>query len=131
MTTPTFMPSRRRDLGTWSSTWTVKFSITGLESSVSAIFSTSASTVVGDLAVDLELEALALADVGHTLEAQAGQGAEHGLALGVEDLGLGHDVDDDTGHGDSLAAVGIPRRVYPWPVSLFARAQLVSWRVSG
>ena len=77
--------------------------------------------LVGDLAVDLELEPLALADVGHALEAQAGQGAEHGLALGVEDLWLGHDVDDDTGHGDSLAAVGIPRRVYPWPVSHFAR----------
>ena len=79
--------------------------------------------VVGDLAVDLELEPLALADVGHPCEAQAGQGAEHRLALRVEDLWLGHDVDDDSGHGDSLAAVGIPRRVYPWPVSRFARAQ--------
>ena len=105
----------------WSSTWTSKSSITGLESRVSAIWATSASSVVGDLAVDLELEPLALADVGHALEAQAGQGAEHGLALGVEDLWLGHDVDDDTGHGDSLAAVGIPRRVYPWPVSSLGR----------
>ena len=33
----------------------------------------------------------------------------HGLALGVEDLGLEHDVDDDTGHGYSLAAVGMQR----------------------
>ena len=105
----------------WSSTCTSKSSITGLESRVSAICATSASSVVGDLAVDLELEPLALADVGHALEAQAGQGSEHGLALRVEDLWLGHDVDDDTGHGDSLAAVGFraesirgPCRVWVW-----------------
>ena len=36
-------------------------------------------------------------------EAEAGQRTVHGLALGVEDLGLGHDVDDDSGHGWLLA----------------------------
>ena len=80
--------------------------------------------VVGDLAVDLELEPLALTDVGHALEAQAGQGSEHGLALRVEDLWLGHDVDDDTGHGDSLAAVGFRGRVYPWPATPDSGADL-------
>ncbi len=35
-------------------------------------------------------------------EAQPRQGAEDGLALRVEDLGLGHDVDDDSGHGGLL-----------------------------
>ena len=51
---------------------------------------------------DLELEALALADVGDAAEAEAGQCTEHRLALRVEDLGLGHDVDDDSGHGALL-----------------------------
>ena len=106
MTTPTFTAA--------SSTRTVKSSITGLESSVSAILSHLGEHVVGDLAVDLELEALALADVGHAREAEPGQGAEHGLALRVEDLGLGHDVDDDSGHGAPWYG-GIRREVYAWP----------------
>ncbi len=76
------------------STETVKSSITGLDSSVSAIWRTSLEHLVGQLAVDLELEPLALADVGDAGETEPGQGAEDGLALGVEDLGLGHDVDD-------------------------------------
>ena len=86
----------------WSSTCTSKSSITGLESRVSAICADLGEHVVGDLTLDLELEPLALPDVGHAVEPQPGQGAEDGLALGVEDLGLGHDVDDDTGHGGLL-----------------------------
>ena len=35
------------------------------------------------------------------LEAQAAEGPLHGATLGVEDLGLEHDVDDDAGHGRS------------------------------
>ena len=77
----------------------MKSSITGLDSSFSAISCTSAQPLVGELAVDLELEALALADVADPGEAEPGQRAVHGLALRVEDLGLEHDVDDDTGHG--------------------------------
>jgi hypothetical protein len=61
--------------------------------------------LLGDLAVEGELESLALTDVAHALEPQARQRTEHGLALRVEDLGLGHDVDDDTGHGE-LPGVG-------------------------
>ena len=61
------------------------------------------AALVGASPVDLELEPLALPDVGHALEPQPGQRAEHRLALGVEDLGLGHDVDDETGHGRSRA----------------------------
>ena len=59
---------------------------------------------LGELTLELQLEALALADVEDTVEAQARQGAEHGLALRVEDLGLGHDVDDDSGHERLLGA---------------------------
>ena len=58
--------------------------------------------VVGDLTGQLELEPLPLADVGHAGEAEPRQGAEDGLALGVEDLRLGHHVDDDLGHAGSL-----------------------------
>ena len=39
------------------------------------------------------------ADVGDAGEAQAGRALSNGLALGVEDLGLGHDVDDYARHG--------------------------------
>ena len=82
-----------------SSTRTVKFSITGLESSVSAICRDRVEHLVGDLALDLELEPLALAYVAHAGEAEPRQRPVDRLALRVEDLGLGHDVDDDTGHG--------------------------------
>src|SRR5882757_2047215 len=54
---------------------------------------------VVDRVVDLQLETLALADFGDPGETQAGQGIGYRLSLRVEDLGLGHDVDDDTGHG--------------------------------
>ena len=76
--------------------------MTGLDSSVSAISCTSASAVVGQVAVDLELEPLALADVGDAVEPEPRQRAVHGLALRVEDLRLGHDIDDDAGHGALL-----------------------------
>ena len=49
---------------------------------------------VVDLAVDLDLEALPLTN-REALEAQPLQGTGDGLALRVEDFGLGHDVDDD------------------------------------
>ena len=81
---------------------TSKFSITGLESSVSAICRTCSSTSSVTSPDELELEPLALADVGHAGEAEPGQRAEDGLALRVEDLRLGHHVDDDLGHGSSL-----------------------------
>ncbi|GGP80797.1 hypothetical protein GCM10010185_63380 [Saccharothrix coeruleofusca] len=41
---------------------------------------------------------LALADAGDTGKAEAGQRVGHRLSLRVEDLGLRHDVDDDSGH---------------------------------
>ena len=76
--------------------------------------------LVGDLPGQLELEPLALADVGHAGEAEPRQGAEHRLALGVEDLRLGHHVDDDLGHGPSLdgtSAADRPGRLGPWSLS--------------
>ena len=94
-------PDLHRDC---SSTCTSKSSITGLDSSFSAISCELREPLLGDLAVHLELEALALADVADPLEAEPGQRTVHGLALRVEDLGLEHDVDDDTGHGDSWFA---------------------------
>ncbi|GAA1269246.1 hypothetical protein GCM10009634_10500 [Saccharothrix xinjiangensis] len=41
---------------------------------------------------------LALADSGDSVEPEAGQRVGHRLSLGVEDFGLRHDVDDDSGH---------------------------------
>ena len=75
--------------------------------------------LVGDLTGELELEPLALADVGHPGEAEPRQRAEDGLALGVEDLGLGHHVDDDLGHGTSLddLAPYVPGGSGPWSLS--------------
>ena len=96
MTTPTFMGVTRS-----TSTWTAKSSMTGLDSSVSAIWWTSASSASAVVALDLELEPLALADVEDAVEPEARQRAVHGLALGVEDLRLGHHFDDDAGHGRS------------------------------
>ncbi len=98
MTTPTFMPS--------PCACTSKSSITGLESSVSAICADLLEEGVARVAVELDLEPLALADVAHAGEAEARQRAEHGLALGVEDLGLGHDIDDVAGHGVLLGTGG-------------------------
>src|SRR5690606_1220605 len=55
--------------------------------------------------LDLELEPLALADRRELGEAEARQRPDDGLALRVQDLGLGHDLDDDASHGGSLARV--------------------------
>ena len=60
-----------------------------------------AARVVG-LAVDLDLEPLALADVADAFEPEPREGTEDGLALGVEDLALGHHVDDVAGHGGAF-----------------------------
>ena len=82
-------------------------SMTGFDSSVRAA-SRPARGRVGHLALDLELEPLALAGAGELGEAEPGQGAGDGLALRVEDLGLRHDVDDDASHrglqGESAAS---------------------------
>ena len=56
--------------------------------------------LLGHVALDAQLEALALAHRGELLEAQAWEGAGHGLALRVEEFGLRHDVDDDSSHSD-------------------------------
>lgn len=52
------------------------------------------------LAVDLEDEVLALADAAHAGVAEAPEGAEHRLPLGIGDLWLQDDVDDHLGHAD-------------------------------
>jgi hypothetical protein len=57
---------------------------------------------LGHLAVDLELEPLPLAYVGHTGEPETRKGPVDGLALGIEDLRLRHDRDDYAGHEGSL-----------------------------
>jgi hypothetical protein len=45
------------------------------------------------------------------VEPQTRQGAEDGLPLRVEDLGLGHDVDDDSGHEELLVGGAAARSV--------------------
>src|SRR4051794_18931828 len=55
--------------------------------------------LLGHLTVEVELEPLSLSYVADALEPQPGKGTVHCLALWVEDFGLEHDVDDDTGHG--------------------------------
>src|SRR4051794_41804244 len=55
--------------------------------------------LLGHLTVEVELEPLSLSYVADALEPQPGKGTVHCLALRVEDFGLEHDVDDDTGHG--------------------------------
>ena len=86
--------------------------MTGLESRVSARRGSGPAVLV-DLALDLELEALALTDIGDAVEAEAGQRL-HRLALRVEDLGLEHDVDDDAGHGHSCQLLGAVRLAAYW-----------------
>src|ERR1019366_7560619 len=54
--------------------------------------------LAGDLTLDGQDEPLALADIGEQVESQPRQGTGDGLALGVENLGLEHDVDDDYSH---------------------------------
>ena len=93
MTTPIFTGA------TSSWTTTSKSSITGFDSSFSARSWISREPRLGQLAVDLELEPLALAYVGDAAEPEPRKGTVHGLALRVEDLRLRHDADDDAGHG--------------------------------
>src|SRR5690349_16746850 len=50
------------------------------------------------LAVHGQFEALALADRAEAGEAEAGKSADNRLSLGVKNLGLGHDVNNDPGH---------------------------------
>ena len=73
-------------------------SMTGLDSRVSAAVAGLGQDLLGHLAVDREFEPLALADSAERGEAQPGQCTDDGLALRVENLGLGHDVDNDPGH---------------------------------
>src|SRR4029453_683184 len=53
---------------------------------------------VGHLAVNRQFETLALTDWAEAVEAAAGQCPHDGFPLGVQNLGLGHDVNDDPGH---------------------------------
>src|SRR4051794_25144681 len=52
--------------------------------------------------VEVELEVLALPDLGHPVEAETGQRPLDRLTLRVEDLRFEHHVDDDLGHDGSL-----------------------------
>src|SRR5688572_15158860 len=54
--------------------------------------------VFGHLAVDGQFETLALADSAKAGETQTGECSHDGLPLRVQNLGLGHDVDNDPGH---------------------------------
>ena len=82
--------------------------------------------LVGHLAVDGEDEPLALPHVGELLEAEPGKRPVDGLTLGVEDLWLQHDVDDDVAHSGVSwvqrggAGVGKRRAVYPRPSGGYA-----------
>src|SRR5712691_1608907 len=51
--------------------------------------------------LDLEFEVLALTDVAYPDDAEPAKRAHYRLTLGVQDLGLEHDVDDHAGHGYS------------------------------
>ena len=64
---------------------------------------------LGDVAVDGQHEALALPHVGELVDPEPGQRPPDRLALGVEDLGLEHDVDDDASHRVSPGAKGVVR----------------------
>src|SRR3954447_16504441 len=62
--------------------------------------------LLGHVPVEVELEPLSLSYVADALEPQPGKGTMHCLALRVEDFGLEHDVDDDTGHGTAPEVCG-------------------------
>ena len=62
--------------------------------------------LLGDGAVHGQLEATALPHPGELLEAEAGKASDDSLALGVKNLGLGHDLDDDASHGCSSDQAG-------------------------
>ncbi len=84
---------------TTSSRLTENSSITVLASSDSADLG---QRLVGHRVVDLEFETLALTDIRDTTMAEAAQRADDRLTLRVEDLGLGHHVHYDAGHGRLL-----------------------------
>ena len=84
----------------------MKSSITGLDSSVSAALLIWASRSSVTSPVELELEALALPDVGDAVVAEACHRLGDGLSLRVEDLGFEHDVDDDASHPGQLLRTG-------------------------
>jgi deazaflavin-dependent oxidoreductase (nitroreductase family) len=70
-----------------------------------------------DLALELDLEALALPYARDTGDAEPRQRTMDGLSLRVEDFRLEHDVDDDASHGLSRESkagdrCGATRRVY-------------------
>ena len=50
--------------------------------------------LLGDRALHRQLEAAPLAHAGELVEAEPGQAGHHGLALRVQDLGLGHNLDE-------------------------------------
>ena len=54
------------------------------------------------LAVHGQLETLADPDAREAVDTEPREGSGDGLPLRVEQLGLGHDVDDDGGHTDIL-----------------------------
>ena len=58
----------------------------------------SQGSQAGHLAVDRQFETLALADRAEAGEAQPGESANNRLPLRVQNLGLGHDVNNDPGH---------------------------------
>src|SRR5690606_27621117 len=62
--------------------------------------------LLGDLALDLELEALALPHRREPGEAEPRQRTGDRLALGVQDLRFRHDLDDHCGHGWQLLTDG-------------------------
>ena len=62
--------------------------------------------LLGDRAVHGQLEAAALTHTGELVESEARKAPDDGLALGVKNLGLGHDLDDDASHGCSSDQAG-------------------------
>ena len=63
-----------------------------------------AQRLVVDRVVDLEFEVLALPNAADPGDAEPAERAQDRLTLRVEDLGLEHDVDNDTGHVHSVSA---------------------------
>jgi hypothetical protein len=62
--------------------------------------------ITREITINLDHELLALTDVSDPRQAQAPEGSLNSSPLGVEDLRLEHDVDDDAGHGLSIASAG-------------------------
>ena len=75
---------------------------------------------VGDLTLDGQFEPLADADSGEVRDPESRERAGDGLPLGVQQFGLGHDVDDDGGHvtAPSVAGRGLLQSTGPGILSL-------------